>query len=175
MLGSVHSLLRVAINIISSVGSGDIFWIIASGPCLYISIGKYSLCVSFPLSHPEHPLPLHALCVTHLCENGILNPLPRVFLSLLPYTDKSTISFQSFDPYAILSEFITCCLSAIADDLFTGKLGQFMCTPVFMKSPTCFGFETHTSASFPPYLLTLSHMTLQTRLISSTVSTSSSL
>src|SRR5210317_348964 len=147
----------------------------ASGPCLYMKTGRYSPCVSFPLVQSLHPFPPHSLCVTHLCENGILNPLPRVFLSLLPYTDKSTISFQSLEPYTRLSVTMMCSLRAIAESLLTGKSGQLMCTPVLTKSPTGLGFATETSAFFPPYLDTLSQMTLHTRLISSIVKGSSSL
>ena len=69
-----------------------------------------------------------------------------MFLPEDPYTDKSITSFQSFEPYARFIVLITCSLIAKADCLFTTKPGQFICIPVFIKSPIFLGSATDIKA-----------------------------
>ena len=148
----------------------------ANGPCLYMKIGKYSLCVSLPVfSHVSHPSPEHNSCFARLCDHGIRNPLPFVLREELPYTEISIIFSQLREPYAKCNVFITCSRRASADDLFTTNPDQLICIPVFIRFPIGLGSATDTKASLPPKLDTLSHITLHILSISSKDNSSSSL
>ena len=172
----VLSVRKVAICNISNEGVCSVFCNIDKGPCLYINIGKYSLCVSLPvLLHNSHPCPAHASCFPRLCDQGIRKPLPFVFRDEFPYTEMSTISFQSREPYAKFKVFITCSLRANADDLFTTNPDQFICIPVFMRVSMGLGSATDIKASLPPNFEILSHMTLHILFICSKDNSSSSL
>ena len=54
--GSMLCVRNVAICNMSTDGFCSVFCNVDEGPCLYINMGKYSLCVSLPvLLHNSHP------------------------------------------------------------------------------------------------------------------------